>query len=94
MISRNYFDLVELLCKTIFVPLYVVAANGKRGIKLAERFGQGWITTGPQADELEEWWSGVAELARRYGGEGEAEGRLETLRRRGRRRSTESEGYA
>jgi alkanesulfonate monooxygenase SsuD/methylene tetrahydromethanopterin reductase-like flavin-dependent oxidoreductase (luciferase family) len=50
---------------------FVVAANGKRGVKLAERFGQGWITTGPQADELEEWWSGVAELARRYEGGGD-----------------------
>jgi alkanesulfonate monooxygenase SsuD/methylene tetrahydromethanopterin reductase-like flavin-dependent oxidoreductase (luciferase family) len=50
---------------------FVVAANGKRGVKLAERFGQGWITTGPQADELEEWWAGVADLAARYEGDGD-----------------------
>lgn len=50
---------------------FVVAANGKRGVKLAERFGQGWITTGPQAEDLEEWWAGVAELAGRYEGDGD-----------------------
>jgi alkanesulfonate monooxygenase SsuD/methylene tetrahydromethanopterin reductase-like flavin-dependent oxidoreductase (luciferase family) len=50
---------------------FVVAANGKRGIKLAERLGQGWITTGPQADELEDWWVGVADLAQRYEGDGD-----------------------
>src|SRR4051794_25079791 len=50
---------------------FVVAANGKRGVKLAERFGDGWITTGPVTDELEEWWEGVASLARRYEGGGD-----------------------
>jgi alkanesulfonate monooxygenase SsuD/methylene tetrahydromethanopterin reductase-like flavin-dependent oxidoreductase (luciferase family) len=51
---------------------FVVAANGKRGIALAGRFGQGWITTGPaDADSLEEWWAGVASLAQRYEGDGD-----------------------
>ena len=50
---------------------FVVAANGKRGIALAERFGQGWITTGPQADDLDEWWRGVADLAAHYEGDGD-----------------------
>ncbi len=50
---------------------FVVAANGKRGVKLAERFGQGWITTGPGTDDLEEWWSGVAGLRERYQGGGD-----------------------
>jgi alkanesulfonate monooxygenase SsuD/methylene tetrahydromethanopterin reductase-like flavin-dependent oxidoreductase (luciferase family) len=50
---------------------FVVAANGKRGIALAARFGQGWITTGPQADSLDEWWHGVEELAGRYEGDGD-----------------------
>ena len=50
---------------------FVIAANGKRGVKLAERLGQGWITTGPLADDLEAWWSGVADLAARYQGDGD-----------------------
>src|SRR5215212_2867547 len=46
---------------------FVVAANGKRGIGLAGHFGQGWITTGPaDAGSLDEWWQGVADLAKRY----------------------------
>jgi alkanesulfonate monooxygenase SsuD/methylene tetrahydromethanopterin reductase-like flavin-dependent oxidoreductase (luciferase family) len=50
---------------------FVVAANGKRGIALAQRFGQGWITTGPGEDDLEAWWAGVAGLAARYEGDGD-----------------------
>jgi alkanesulfonate monooxygenase SsuD/methylene tetrahydromethanopterin reductase-like flavin-dependent oxidoreductase (luciferase family) len=51
---------------------FVVAANGKRGLGLAARFGQGWITTGPAgADSLAEWWDGVADLAKRYEGGGD-----------------------
>ena len=51
---------------------FIVAANGKRGIGLAARLGQGWITTGPaDADSLEEWWSGVEELSKRYEGGGD-----------------------
>jgi alkanesulfonate monooxygenase SsuD/methylene tetrahydromethanopterin reductase-like flavin-dependent oxidoreductase (luciferase family) len=50
---------------------FVIAANGPRGIALAERFGDGWITTGPQVDDLESWWRGVAELRKRYEGGGD-----------------------
>lgn len=53
---------------------FVVAANGPRSMRLAARYGQGWVTTGPQtspAPELEEdpvaqrerWWRGVEEYA-------------------------------
>jgi alkanesulfonate monooxygenase SsuD/methylene tetrahydromethanopterin reductase-like flavin-dependent oxidoreductase (luciferase family) len=50
---------------------FVIAANGPRGIKLAERFGDGWVTTGGQADELDAWWRSVEELAKRYEGTGD-----------------------
>jgi alkanesulfonate monooxygenase SsuD/methylene tetrahydromethanopterin reductase-like flavin-dependent oxidoreductase (luciferase family) len=50
---------------------FVIAANGPRGIALAERFGDGWITTGPQVDDLDSWWRGVAELSNRYEGGGD-----------------------
>ena len=50
---------------------FVIAANGPRGIALAERLGDGWITTGPQVDDLDSWWRGVAELSNRYEGGGD-----------------------
>jgi alkanesulfonate monooxygenase SsuD/methylene tetrahydromethanopterin reductase-like flavin-dependent oxidoreductase (luciferase family) len=50
---------------------FVVAANGKRGMALATRYGEGWVTTGAQADDLEGWWRSVAELAGRFEGAGD-----------------------
>ncbi|WP_035907280.1 LLM class flavin-dependent oxidoreductase [Knoellia subterranea] len=45
---------------------FIIAANGPRSLRLAARFGQGWVTTGPGGVEtLDEWWSGVAGLASR-----------------------------
>ena len=44
---------------------FVVAANGPRSMRLAARFGQGWVTTGSGGDDLDAWWSGVADLAAR-----------------------------
>ncbi|HEX2134100.1 MAG TPA: LLM class flavin-dependent oxidoreductase [Actinophytocola sp.] len=45
---------------------FVVAANGPRTMRLAARFGQGWVTTGRGGDDLDAWWSGVADLARTF----------------------------
>jgi alkanesulfonate monooxygenase SsuD/methylene tetrahydromethanopterin reductase-like flavin-dependent oxidoreductase (luciferase family) len=45
---------------------FVVAANGKRSIGLAARFGEGWVTTGTRRDGLAEWWASVAEAASRF----------------------------
>jgi alkanesulfonate monooxygenase SsuD/methylene tetrahydromethanopterin reductase-like flavin-dependent oxidoreductase (luciferase family) len=50
---------------------FVMAANGKRSMGLAARFGQAWITMGGKADELEDWWASVADRAARYEGEGD-----------------------
>ena len=33
---------------------FVVAANGPRSMRLVARFGQGWVTTGPGDDDLDE----------------------------------------
>jgi len=52
----------------------VIAANGPRSMHLAARFGQGWVTTGPQTSpapepeadpvaQRERWWRGVEEYA-------------------------------
>jgi alkanesulfonate monooxygenase SsuD/methylene tetrahydromethanopterin reductase-like flavin-dependent oxidoreductase (luciferase family) len=45
------------------VPL-VVAANGPRSLRFAARTGDAWVTTGPKAGTVEEWWAGL-DTARR-----------------------------
>jgi alkanesulfonate monooxygenase SsuD/methylene tetrahydromethanopterin reductase-like flavin-dependent oxidoreductase (luciferase family) len=45
---------------------FVVAANGPRTMKVAARFGQGWVTTGTKTDDLEQWWRSVTEAAERF----------------------------
>jgi alkanesulfonate monooxygenase SsuD/methylene tetrahydromethanopterin reductase-like flavin-dependent oxidoreductase (luciferase family) len=42
---------------------FLVAANGPRTMTLAARWGAAWVTTGRKADNLDEWWQGVAELS-------------------------------
>jgi alkanesulfonate monooxygenase SsuD/methylene tetrahydromethanopterin reductase-like flavin-dependent oxidoreductase (luciferase family) len=42
-------------------PPFVVAANGPRALRLAARYGDGWVTTGAQdAASVDEWWSSVS----------------------------------
>jgi alkanesulfonate monooxygenase SsuD/methylene tetrahydromethanopterin reductase-like flavin-dependent oxidoreductase (luciferase family) len=52
---------------------FVIAGNGRRTIALAAQHGQGWVTTGGEADSQEGWWGTVADLARRF--DDAAEGR-------------------
>ncbi|GAA2865937.1 luciferase [Actinoplanes cyaneus] len=47
-------------------PPFVIAANGPRALRLAARHGDGWVTTGPQAETAEEWWRVVAESRDRF----------------------------
>jgi alkanesulfonate monooxygenase SsuD/methylene tetrahydromethanopterin reductase-like flavin-dependent oxidoreductase (luciferase family) len=47
------------------VPL-VVAATGPRSMRLAARYGAGWVTTGARRDTAAAWWATVAEAARRF----------------------------
>jgi alkanesulfonate monooxygenase SsuD/methylene tetrahydromethanopterin reductase-like flavin-dependent oxidoreductase (luciferase family) len=44
-------------------PPLVVAANGPRGMRLAQQHGDGWITNGRTGQGLttEEWWGSVAD---------------------------------
>ncbi|WP_432950509.1 LLM class flavin-dependent oxidoreductase [Kribbella sp. CA-253562] len=44
---------------------FVMAANGPRSLRLATRYGAGWVTTGGKADDLDSWWTSVADLSRR-----------------------------
>ncbi|MEU4426922.1 LLM class flavin-dependent oxidoreductase [Actinoplanes sp. NPDC024001] len=57
-------------------PPFVVAANGPRALRLAARFGTGWVTTGEHNVETpEQWWRSVAEYRDRFEGVLNAEGR-------------------
>jgi alkanesulfonate monooxygenase SsuD/methylene tetrahydromethanopterin reductase-like flavin-dependent oxidoreductase (luciferase family) len=68
----------------------VVAANGRRSMGIAERFGEAWITTGaPRTDDLETWWQSVAERAERFTGSGDRYLSLDA----GPRFSLESRGF-
>lgn len=44
---------------------FVIAANGPKGLRLAGRFGQGWVTTGRDGVSGNEWWTSVGDLLRR-----------------------------
>ncbi len=45
---------------------FAVAANGPRAMRVAAAHGQGWITTGRPGTSGDQWWDGVAKLARRF----------------------------
>ena len=47
-------------------PPFVVAASGPRSLRLAAAYGQGWVTTGTQEDDLPSWWASVARTCRRF----------------------------
>jgi alkanesulfonate monooxygenase SsuD/methylene tetrahydromethanopterin reductase-like flavin-dependent oxidoreductase (luciferase family) len=44
---------------------FVMAANGPRSLKLAAKYGAGWVTTGGRADDLDGWFTTVADLTHR-----------------------------
>jgi alkanesulfonate monooxygenase SsuD/methylene tetrahydromethanopterin reductase-like flavin-dependent oxidoreductase (luciferase family) len=46
----------------------IVAANGPRSLRFAARTGDGWVTTGGKADDLDGWW-GQLDVARRVLGD-------------------------
>lgn len=46
---------------------FVVAANGRRSMELAARYGRGWVTTGSRdADDEDSWWRSLRELSKRF----------------------------
>ena len=62
------------------MPL-LLAGNGPRSIRYAAERGDGWITTGGADGGSEEWWAGVAELARRFDDAYVASGRTDDVAR-------------
>lgn len=53
----------------------VVAGNGPRSVRYAARNGDGWMTLGPGADSLEEWFDGLARLRKVFDEEIDLAGR-------------------
>ncbi len=75
----TYFSAVD--ARTLPGPVqqprtpFVMAANGPRSLRLAARYGAGWVTTGPKVDTLEEWWAGLKGLSARLDDALAAQGR-------------------
>jgi alkanesulfonate monooxygenase SsuD/methylene tetrahydromethanopterin reductase-like flavin-dependent oxidoreductase (luciferase family) len=44
---------------------FVIAANGPKGLALVAERAEGWVTTGADGAEGEDWWNSVATLVRR-----------------------------
>ena len=44
----------------------LVAANGPRSLRFAAAVGDGWVTTGPSAATVEEWFAGLAQAVATY----------------------------
>ena len=54
---------------------FVIAANGPKGLRLAVTHGAGWVTTGADGVEGDEWWRSVRDLVKRMEDVAVAEGR-------------------
>ncbi|WP_344059493.1 LLM class flavin-dependent oxidoreductase [Microbacterium pumilum] len=62
------------------MPL-VIAGNGPKTIRYAATYGDGWVTTGGDETDREQWWAGVAAVARRFDDEYAASGRRNEVAR-------------
>ncbi|MEV4311317.1 LLM class flavin-dependent oxidoreductase [Actinocrispum sp. NPDC049592] len=54
---------------------FVVAANGPKAMRIAARYGTGWVTTGIGTDDVDAWWASLGELTGRMNDTLTAEGR-------------------
>ncbi|HET6291969.1 MAG TPA: LLM class flavin-dependent oxidoreductase, partial [Kribbella sp.] len=44
---------------------FILAANGPRSLRLATRYGAGWVTTGLKSADFETWFASVRDLSHR-----------------------------
>jgi alkanesulfonate monooxygenase SsuD/methylene tetrahydromethanopterin reductase-like flavin-dependent oxidoreductase (luciferase family) len=54
---------------------FVVAANGPKALRVAARYGTGWVTTGKAGEDMDAWWASLGELTGRLDDALAAEGR-------------------
>ncbi|WP_340537826.1 LLM class flavin-dependent oxidoreductase [Nocardioides sp. GXZ039] len=45
---------------------FLVAGNGPRSVRFAAEVGDGWITTGPSAETVDDWLDGLATASARF----------------------------
>ncbi|WP_051898715.1 LLM class flavin-dependent oxidoreductase [Sciscionella sediminilitoris] len=45
---------------------FVLAANGPKSLRFAARQGEGWVTTGGHAEDVEQWWRLVRDTVARF----------------------------
>jgi alkanesulfonate monooxygenase SsuD/methylene tetrahydromethanopterin reductase-like flavin-dependent oxidoreductase (luciferase family) len=45
---------------------FIIAARGPKAVRLAARYGQGWVTNGGPVEDTESWWRGVTESVRQF----------------------------
>ncbi|MCX2952284.1 LLM class flavin-dependent oxidoreductase [Lentzea sp. NEAU-D7] len=60
---------------------FLVAANGPKAMRIAARFGQAWVTTGPPTEDVEAWWRGVHTLSEQFSETLATEGRTTRMHR-------------
>jgi alkanesulfonate monooxygenase SsuD/methylene tetrahydromethanopterin reductase-like flavin-dependent oxidoreductase (luciferase family) len=46
---------------------FVVAANGPKAMRVAARYGTGWVTTGTDRSSMDAWWASLARTADQFG---------------------------
>ncbi|MFI7061232.1 LLM class flavin-dependent oxidoreductase [Kribbella sp. NPDC050124] len=44
---------------------FIMAANGPRSLRLATRYGAGWVTTGVKSPDFDTWFASVVDLSHR-----------------------------
>ncbi|GAA3890220.1 LLM class flavin-dependent oxidoreductase [Saccharothrix violaceirubra] len=68
--SGEYFSAVEARSTPGCVQRprlpFLIAANGPKAMAVAARYGSSWVTTGPDTEDDDAWWAGIAESAARF----------------------------
>jgi alkanesulfonate monooxygenase SsuD/methylene tetrahydromethanopterin reductase-like flavin-dependent oxidoreductase (luciferase family) len=77
--SGTYYEAVEarMMPGCVQKPRlpFVVAANAPKALRVAARYGNGWVTTGKAGEDMAAWWASLAELTGRLDDALAAEGR-------------------
>jgi alkanesulfonate monooxygenase SsuD/methylene tetrahydromethanopterin reductase-like flavin-dependent oxidoreductase (luciferase family) len=77
--SGKYYEAVEarMMPGCVQKPRlpFVVAANAPKALRVAARYGTGWVTTGKSGESMDAWWASLAELSGRLDDALAAEGR-------------------
>jgi len=59
----DYYAANDARCEVSEIPL-ILAAEGPRSMRIARRFGQGWVCGGEVTDSVEKWWASVEKASR------------------------------